>query len=173
VDEGTPFLPATVWIYFSDYLLVSSAFLVSEGWDEVKRFVRAYFVLLVIGAVIHLGWPTVFPREVFPVPGHGPSARALVALREVDLATSCLPSMHVAGSYLAAFSLWNRRRSLFGGFVLWASAVALSTLTTKQHYLVDVVTGLGLAAILGAAFFWIPEFRAGQRSGWATASSAR
>ena len=96
VDAATPFLPATVWIYFSDYLLVSSAFLVSEGWDEVRRFVRAYFVLLAIGAAIHLAWPTVFPRQAFPVPDSGLSARALTALRGVDLATSCLPSMHVA-----------------------------------------------------------------------------
>jgi membrane-associated phospholipid phosphatase len=173
VDAATPFLPATVWIYFSDYLLVSSAFLVSEGWDEVRRFVRAYFVLLAIGAAIHLAWPTVFPRQAFPVTDSGLSARALTSLRGVDLATSCLPSMHVAGSYLAAFSLWHRRRSLFGAYVLWATAIAVSTLTTKQHYLVDVVTGLGLAVVLAAVFFWIPELRGGQRRGWAIASSAR
>jgi membrane-associated phospholipid phosphatase len=159
VDAWAPFLPATVWIYFSDYLLVSSAFLVSEGWDEVKRFVRAYFVLLAIGAVIHLCWPTAFPREAFPVPGNDGSARALTALRGVDAATSCLPSMHVAGSYLAAFSLWHRRRSLFGGYVFWATAVAVSTLTTKQHYLVDVLAGLALAVALAAVFFWAPELR--------------
>lgn len=172
VDAWFPFLPGTVWIYVSDYLLVVSAFLVSEGWEEVRRFVRAYFVLLAVGAVIHFAWPTVFPREAFPIPAGGPSASALATLRSVDAPTSCLPSMHVAGSYLAAFSLWHRRRSLFAGYVLWATAVAASTLTTKQHYLVDVVTGLGLAMALGAVFFWIPEFR-GQRSGWATASSAR
>jgi len=169
VDQATPFLPGTVWIYFSDYLLVSSAFLVSEGWEEVKRFVRAYFVLLAIGAVIHLGWPTVFPREAFPVGGAAVSEHALAALRRVDAATSCLPSMHVAGSYLAAFSLWHRRRSLFLGYVLWATAIAVSTLTTKQHYLVDVLSGLSLAAVLGAVFFWIPELRERDRSSWAGA----
>ena len=169
IDQGTPFLPQTVWIYFSDYALVSSAFLVSEGWDEVKRFVRAYFVLLVIGAIIHFTWPTVFPREAFPVLGDGPSDRALVALRGVDAATSCMPSMHVAGSYLAAFSLWHRRRSLFLGYVLWATAIALSTLTTKQHYLVDIISGLSVAAVLAGVFFWIPEFRGKDRATWAGA----
>ena len=168
-DAAVPFLPATVWIYFSDYLLVSSAFLVSETWDEVKRFVRAYFVLLAIGAAIHFAWPTVFPRDAFPITGDGMSARALSSLREVDAPTSCLPSMHVAGSYLAAFSLWHRRRSLFAGYVAWATAVALSTLTAKQHYLVDVISGLSLAAVLAVVFFWIPEFRGKDRAAWAGA----
>ncbi|HZX41480.1 MAG TPA: phosphatase PAP2 family protein [Myxococcaceae bacterium] len=173
VDAWVPFLPATVWIYFSDYFLVSSAFLVSETWDEVKRFVRAYFVLLALGAVIHFAWPTVFPREAFPVTGSGLSARALASLRGVDAPTSCLPSMHVAGSYLAAFSLWHRRRSLFAGYVAWATTVALSTLTTKQHYLVDVLTGLGLAVALAAVFFWIPEYRGGRRNGWGLSAAPR
>jgi membrane-associated phospholipid phosphatase len=173
VDTAVPFLPPTVWIYFSDYLLVSSAFLVSDTWDEVKRFVRAYFVLLAIGAVIHFAWPTVFPRDAFPIARDGMSARALAALRGVDAATSCLPSMHVAGSYLAAFSLWHRRRSLFGGYVLWATAVAVSTLTTKQHYLVDVLAGLLLAVALAGVLFWIPEYRGGRRGGWGLSPAAR
>ena len=173
VDASVPFLPGTVWIYFSDYLLVSMAFLVSESWDEVKRFVRAYFVLLAIGAVIHFAWPTVFPRDAFPITGDALSARALSSLRGVDAPTSCLPSMHVAGSYLAAFSLWHRRRSLFAGFVAWATGVAVSTLTTKQHYLVDVVTGLGLAVALAAVFFWIPEYRGGLRNGWGLPAAPR
>jgi membrane-associated phospholipid phosphatase len=173
VDATTSFLPWTVWIYFSDYFLVSSAFLVSETWDEVKRFVRAYFVLLFIGAVIHLSWPTVYPRALFPAPVRTFSGRALEWLRGVDLATSCLPSMHVAGSYLAAFSLWHRRRSLFGGYVLWATAIAVSTLTTKQHYLVDVLAGLLLAAALAAVFFWIPELVIRERDGTWRFRSAR
>ncbi len=173
VDASVPFLPETVWIYFTDYLLVSLAFLVSESWDEVKRFVRAYFVLLAIGAAIHFAWPTVFPRDAFPISGHGLSGRALSSLRGVDAPTSCLPSMHVAGSYLAAFSLWHRRRSLFAGYVAWATAVAVSTLTTKQHYLVDVVSGLGLAVALTGVFFWIPEYRGGPRNGWGLPAAPR
>ncbi len=173
VDAAVPFLPGTVWIYFSDYVLVAAAFLLQETWPAVRRYVRTYFALLVVGAVIHLLWPTVFPREWFPLDGGSPSARALGTLRGVDAATSCLPSMHVAGSYLGAFSLWRHRPAVFGAFLLWATAVAASTLSTKQHYLVDIFAGLVLALAIAMVFFWIPELRGGQRSGWATASSAR
>jgi membrane-associated phospholipid phosphatase len=171
VDKGVPFLPWTVWIYFSDYLLVAAAFMLQNTWPEVWRYVKTYLSLLAVGAVIHLTWPTVFPREAFPVDGATLSARALDALRGVDAATSCLPSMHVAGSYLAAFSLWRHRPAVFGGFLLWATAIAASTLTTKQHYIVDILAGLFLAVALALVFFWrAPE---PQRSGWATASNAR
>jgi len=173
VDSAVPFLPGTVWIYFSDYLLVAVAFMLQGSWPAVRRYVKTYFALLVVGAFIHLFWPTVFPREWFPLDGGSTSARALGTLRGVDAATSCMPSMHVAGSYLAAFALWRHRPAVFGAFLLWATAVAASTLTTKQHYLVDIVAGLLLAAAIAAVFFWIPEPRGGQRSGWATASSTR
>ena len=157
VDAAVPFLPGTVWIYFSDYVLVAAAFLLQETWPAVRRYVRTYFALLVVGAFIHLLWPTVFPREGFPLDGGSTSARALATLRGVDAATSCMPSMHVAGSVLAALSLWRQRPWVFGTWLAWASAVSVSTLTAKQHYIVDVVAGIALAVVFWAAFFWLPQ----------------
>jgi membrane-associated phospholipid phosphatase len=165
LDAAVPFVPATLWIYFSDYLLVASAFLLCRDWTEVRRFVRAYFALLVVGSAVHLLWPTTFPRDGFPVSGDGITVTAFRILRQIDLPTSCLPSMHVASSYLAAFSLWRHRPSVRAVWLAWATAVAVSTLTAKQHYLVDVVAGLGVAAAFWALFFWGPELRSSQRSG--------
>ncbi len=71
IDAAVPFVPATVWIYFTDYFLVASAFLLCTSWTEVKRFVRAYFVLLVTGSAIHVLWPTIFPRAGLPHRGDG------------------------------------------------------------------------------------------------------
>jgi membrane-associated phospholipid phosphatase len=173
IDTAVPFVPATVWIYFTDYLLVASAFLLCTSWTEVKRFVRAYFVLLVTGSAIHFLWPTIFPREAFPIEGTGVTAYALRFLRQVDLPTSCLPSMHVASSYLAAFSLWRHPPRLYAVWLSWATAVGVSTLTAKQHYLIDVLAGLAMAGAFWALFFWLPDVRNRQASGWAVASSSR
>jgi membrane-associated phospholipid phosphatase len=172
VDAAVPFLPLTFWIYFSDYLLVISAFLLQRTRSEVRQFARAYFTLLVVGSTIHLLWPTTFPRDTFPLPGEHPFTEfAFSLLRQVDLPTSCLPSMHVAGSYLAAFSLWRRSRAIFTGWTSWATAVAVSTLTAKQHYVVDVLAGLALAAAIWFVFFgW--RARA-QRSGLGATSTLR
>lgn len=163
LDAAVPFVPLTFWIYVSDYLLVASAFLLVRTWREARQFALAYLALLLVGSSIHLAWPTVFPRESFPISGDDLTSRAFVFLRQIDLPTSCLPSMHVAGSYLAAFSLWRRPRYLFTVWTSWATAVAISTLTVKQHYAIDVAAGLTLAALFWVAFFLLPDRRAGAR----------
>jgi membrane-associated phospholipid phosphatase len=159
LDAAVPFVPLTLWIYVSDYVLVATAFLLVRTWAEAKQFARAYLALLVIGAAVHLMWPTTFPREAFPLVGDGVTERVFALLRQVDLPTSCLPSMHVAGSYLAAFSLWRHGRGVFVLYTSWATAVAVSTLTAKQHYAVDVVAGFALAAALWAVFFAVRAHR--------------
>ncbi len=162
-DAAVPFVPSTLWIYVSDYVLVASAFMLCADWDSVKRFARAYFALLVTGSTVHLLWPTLFPREAFPLTGDGVTATVFGLLRKVDLPTSCLPSMHVASSYLAAFSLWRHRGVVRVGWLAWATAVAVSTLTAKQHYAIDVLAGLALAGVFWAGFYWLPELLAQQR----------
>jgi membrane-associated phospholipid phosphatase len=156
LDAAVPFVPLTLWIYVSDYVLVAGAFLLIPTWADARRFARAYFALLVVGSTIHLLWPTTFPREAFPISGDDLTARAFRLLRTVDLPTSCLPSMHVASSYLAAFSLWRRSRAIFTAWTSWATAVAVSTLTAKQHYALDVFAGFALAAAFWALFFALP-----------------
>ena len=181
VDTAIPFVQSTLWIYFSDYFLVASAFMLSRTWAEVVRFVRAYFALLLTGATIHFLFPTAFPREAFPVMGDDFTARALLVLRHVDLPTSCLPSMHVASSFLAAFALWRHRPLFLQLWTLWATLVAISTLTLKQHYAVDVGAGLLMAGLFWAAFFYWPEVagtrpqspQSPQSSGRTLASTAR
>lgn len=173
VDTLVPFVPLTFWIYFSDYLLVASAFMLSRTWAEVKRFARAYFALVTTGMVVHFLWPTAFPRDAFPLVGDDFTTRAFLVLRQIDLPTSCMPSMHVAGSYLAAFSLWRQRPPYFWVWTAWATAVAISTLTVKQHYAVDVVAGALMAAVFWAALFWYPVARGAQPSGSTVASTSR
>lgn len=171
-DAAVPFVPATVWIYLSDYALVATAFFWCSTWHEVKRFTAAYLALLVLGATFHLAWPTLFPREAFPLVALGPTGQALAFLRRLDLPTSCLPSMHVAGSVLAALSLWKKRRLVFGVWSFWAGAVSVSTLTVKQHYLADVVAGTALAVGCWLVFFWLPELAARRANSAATAGEA-
>jgi membrane-associated phospholipid phosphatase len=171
VDAMVPFVQATFWVYFSDYFLVGSAFMLSRTWADVKWFARSYFALLFTGALIHVLWPTAFPRESFPVVGDDLTARALAALRQIDMPTSAMPSMHVAGSFLAAFSLW-RRPQLLWVWTAWATAVAISTLTVKQHYAVDVLAGLLMAVVFWAGFFWAPVARGRHPRGRRLASTS-
>jgi membrane-associated phospholipid phosphatase len=66
-----------------------------------------------------------------------------------DTAKDCFPSQHVAVAFLTAFHVQRLSRSWGPPFFLLAIAIAISTLTTKQHYLWDVIAGTLMA---GAAY---------------------
>jgi membrane-associated phospholipid phosphatase len=68
-----------------------------------------------------------------------------------DVRYNCLPSLHVAQCFLAAFTCGIEHRGVGAFAAVWASRVADSTLLTKQHYVLDVAGGVLLAAVA----YWI------------------
>jgi membrane-associated phospholipid phosphatase len=147
VDQAIPFIPETVWIYNSDMILFPAAYLVSNSMTVLSRYLYSFLFVLLISVAIFLFWPTIYPRDLFPLPPTLDTwtAKTFNHLRNVDTPANCLPSLHVSMSYLAAFIYLDHQREKFAFFFTWATLVALSTLTTKQHYLADVVTGFALA----------------------------
>jgi membrane-associated phospholipid phosphatase len=62
--------------------------------------------------------------------------------------------------YLSSFAfLSENRRRAFGIFFCWSTLIALSTLTTKQHYLADIVSGLTLAVPVFYWFHYLQPYR--------------
>jgi membrane-associated phospholipid phosphatase len=76
----------------------------------------------------------------------------LRVIYSIDARYNCLPSLHVAQCFLAAFSCSVVHRGVGIVAIVWASFVALSTLYTKQHYVLDVITGILLACVAYAIF---------------------
>jgi membrane-associated phospholipid phosphatase len=157
VDAAVPFVPAAVWVYVSIHFLVMGSFFSLEGADRVRRFITAYLCALAVGVTVHWFLPTELPREAWPVLGDSLTAQALAKLRELDTPTSCLPSMHVAFSWLAALALWKSSARRFAFGAAWAAAITASTMLTKQHYLADVAGGLVLAVAVWWVFLALPE----------------
>jgi membrane-associated phospholipid phosphatase len=149
LDRG-PLLPWTAWVYVSYPLLFLVVFVLEDDLERLGRYLRGTFVLNVASNAFFLAYPTTFARS--PVPPGGASASLLECVRSLDAAANCLPSLHVSTSYLAAFLA--ARRSARRGVIAfaWATAIAVSTVTTKQHYAVDGLAGLGLAALIDAVF---------------------
>lgn len=159
VDQAVPFLPDTAWIYFTDYFLVFTAFSSLRAATAVLRFSVAFLAMVLAGFLVHTLYPTTYPRELFPITDAAlPFTQAVFErFRWVDTPTSCFPSMHVACSYFSAFALRDLRLRTHYLFVGWATLVAASTLTTKQHYAVDILAGLALSGAVWAVFYrWLP-----------------
>lgn len=153
LDLAVPLIPETVWIYLSNYALVLFAFVLCR---DTRRFAVAGFSVIVASVLVQWLWPVAYPRELYPIdPAGGLSAAALVMLRSIDAPVSCLPSLHVGLAFVSALALGRSPPVSHPGavtrlFFVWVGAVALSTLTVKQHYVLDVFGGLLLAAAVHA-----------------------
>lgn len=159
VDRAVPFVPQSFWLYLSDYLLVFIAFLLCRRPGSAARFTFAFMTTVVVATLVHAVWPIAYPRALFPMPEDAsPFMHWMVArFREVDSPASCMPSLHVATAFLAAFAVVWEGDARAPALVAWAALVWGSTLTTKQHYLVDGVVGLVLALAVGALFYGRPH----------------
>jgi membrane-associated phospholipid phosphatase len=159
LDLWTPFLPATVFLYVSDYLLAFVAFMSLEKRESVHRFLWVFMSCVGVAGLIHWVWPTTFPRDQFPIPQDASAVTqlALRLLRTFDSPNSCLPSLHVATATGSAVLVYRERPRLSLGLLVWALVVCASTLTAKQHYVVDVVAGW---AMLGVVLLAVDAVRA-------------
>ncbi len=147
-DSAIPFVPETIWIYLSEYPLLISAFVITRNPEALQRYLKSTLFLLAISALIFTLFPTSYPREWFPLPaGLDPGSRFLFELqRSGDSPLNCFPSLHV-GSVLTSVLLLRERPRAFVIFFIWAILICLSTLTTKQHYIWDVIGGAALTLL--------------------------
>jgi hypothetical protein len=153
LDRWVPFLEWTWTIYyFGDlYIVFWGAFVVwrmPEPW--FRRAMLAYAGMIVVGAAVQLAVPA---RAPWPE-ALGAAQRwvhGLIAMRP----HACLPSMHVALSvFPAALSVvvfdgrWLRATS-----VGMAVLITVSTVTLKEHFILDAAAGVFLAS--GAFVYWV------------------
>lgn len=151
-DQAIPFIPWTIWIYLTEYFLFISVYLIAKNIVNVNKYLYSIIAMQIVSVIIFIIWPTIYPRGDFPLPAQSPNLTIQIFnyLRMVDRPTSCLPSLHISSCYLSAFVFLDEQRGKFWPFFLWATAIGISTLTTKQHYIIDIIAGLGMAYL----FYW-------------------
>ena len=170
IDNAVPFIPETIWIYLSEYFLFFTTYAAMKDIRLSNRYVYSFLSLQTVSVLIFWVFPTAFPRDLFPLPEGLDAATAYVfkSLRTTDSPANCLPSLHVSSVYLSALMFLKERRSKFPYMFLWATMIGVSTLTTKQHYLIDVITGL----LMAVTFHWIFDTLVTYRGSEAVAGTA-
>jgi membrane-associated phospholipid phosphatase len=153
LDHAIPLIPWTVWVYISYPLLFLFVYVHEKDRGALSRYLYAALAINLVSELIFICWPTAVDRTLFPLPQHfeSLSLNLMKQVRSVDEAGNCFPSLHVSTSLLSAFMVWGRSKARFCLVLFWALAISISTMTTKQHYFVDVLSGAALA--LGA--YWI------------------
>ena len=145
IDVNTPFLPWTVWIYSSVYFMPLFAAVYVTKKEHYNRIAVSYVLTATICTLFFLFYPTIYPR---PQIGENSITGILLRiLHFIDTPANCWPSGHVAYAFLSAFWVARFRRKEGAWLIFWAFLIAISTLTTKQHYIWDVLAGYFLARL--------------------------
>ncbi|MGC8926600.1 MAG: phosphatase PAP2 family protein [Myxococcota bacterium] len=151
IDRIIPLVPGWSWIYEMLFIFPIFLVLILETLDEVKKVGFSIIMCDLVAYPIFLMFPVMSVRP--EVPMNTASEILLNFIYYVDLPTNCFPSLHVAVSMVSAFVIYHKTG--FSG--IWAITlgilISLSTLFTKQHYFLDVVSGLLLATFCYYAFY--------------------
>ncbi len=151
LDHAMPLWPAWIAVYASLYFC---AFLlplvVVRGRELFRQSMKAYvFVMLVSYAGFWL-YPTVAPRTDKTVVS-GFAEWSLQLFYDIDQPYGCFPSLHVAYSFVGALACYRMHRGVGLAASLWSILIGLSTVYTKQHFVVDAIAG----GVMGVAAYWL------------------
>ena len=152
LDRAFPVEPAWSVVYLSLFLAALLPVFVVHQQALVRRVVLAYLAVWLGAYVVFLAYPTICPRPSDAVIGGDFSAWLLRAIYSSDIRYNCLPSLHVGQATLAALVCFHVHRGVGAVAGVWACLLAMSTLYTKQHYVLDVIAGALLAYVAYGVF---------------------
>lgn len=150
LDQAIPLIPWTLTVYASLYVLT----LLGSLLVDRTTFVRGLKTLLLVAAVSFISFmlfPSAYPRPSL-ADVDSVFRPTLEWYYSNDPPLNTFPSLHVATAAVLAWMLRGVGRWQL--WACWAFLIALSTLTTKQHFIADVVGGVVVAA---AAVAWVEQ----------------
>lgn len=145
-EENIPYVDWTGLLYvsFFPFLLLMMYFAPKENFG---RMYLIFYAMCAAHFLIFIFFPTIFPRH------DNNNDWLFRIIKSVDAPNNCFPSMHVSVSVFWSLVILKRRNDWVGGLIFaCVILIALSTLTTKQHYVIDVFGGLAMA---GIAFLFV------------------
>lgn len=152
LDHALPLEPAWSVVYLSLFLAALLPVFVVHQQEMVRRTVNAFIAVWLVAYVVFLLYPTIGPRPLAKVVGGDFSVWLLQCIYASDFRYNCLPSLHVAQCFLAALVCNRIHRGVGAVAGVWAALVGVSTVYTKQHYVLDVISGALLAYLAYCIF---------------------
>ena len=150
LDEQIPFVPWTIIIYLGCYVFWIINYIIGCRQDRERafRFMGADLFAKLVCLICFLIFPTTNIRPV--IEGNSIWEELMRMLYHVDAADNLFPSMHCLTSAFCFIAVkgnekvpkWYKTASF-----LMTISICVSTLTTRQHVLIDVIAGVGLSEL--------------------------
>ena len=161
VDQLIPFVPEFIWIYHTivPVFLITTILLIKRK----DVFYTAFLSILLATVVMNLFYvylPVSYPREIWQPTDMSASSVFVELTRQIDGSNNAFPSGHVTLSWLLTLlvgltSFAKKHKWTQYIYALWASLISVSTLVLKQHFMVDVLSGVILATL---CYFLVKRF---------------
>jgi membrane-associated phospholipid phosphatase len=148
LDHRIAFEPLALPVYLSLWLYICLPAALMLTRAQVFDYGLRIAVLCLAGLAAFYVWPNAVP----PANIDWELYAGMAFLKGVDAAGNACPSLHVATAVFAAFWLHWMMPSLRLGSrarwlnAAWCTAIAYSTMATKQHVAIDVMVGSAFGA---------------------------
>jgi len=158
VDAMLPYLPFMHFPYLLCYVMPFGLFLISTDPEFLKPAYRTFIIANLAAFVFFAAFPVLGPERDSASADGSFVGMIIRVLRTVDTRYDALPSLHVTNPWLVALlSLYaSRSRAKQATFIFIAILISISTMLIRQHYFLDVITGMALA-FLSVRLVYIPK----------------
>lgn len=151
IDTKIPFVPAFFMPYCIWYLMIFIIpyYLYCKDKDKFIKYTMAYILCSMIGNIVFISYPSTVARPTVT----GTDIFSLIAkfIYWIDTPTNCFPSLHCAISMLFILYICESKNTNIITKIsvcIISILIMLSTLFTKQHVVVDFISGDILALIV-------------------------
>ena len=155
LDLDIPFVPSMTVVYLSMELLFLAGPFVLRTRREFQAAIAMLAVAIGVGGVCfllipaELAYPPVLESQL------GIWAGAYQVADAVNLTYNLVPSLHVALTVACVAAFARHARGITRALLwTWALGIALSTLLTHQHHLLDAVSGWVLGLLCFRFVYW-------------------
>lgn len=152
VDAFVPFCEHFVVFYCAWYplLIGLGLYLLFRDSAVYRRYMKYLAITFLVSAVVWFLLPTAQSLRPVVFPRDNIFSDIMAGLYSIDTNTNVLPSVHVVGSVGAALAAWDcphlrQRKWICPTITVLSILICASTLFTKQHAVLDLLTGLILA----------------------------
>lgn len=149
VDEHIPLWTPAILGYALYFPLCFLTFLIIKDENVLRKGIKVFILTALVTDLLFLIYPAYMPKPGLEVVN---VFDGLVAwIWRVDTNANAFPSQHVAYSVVCALVLGRAFRGKAVYLIALATAISISTMLVKQHYIWDVIGG-GLIAVIAYYF---------------------
>lgn len=159
IDKKIPAIPyfALIYVLWFPLIAIFPISLFKEAKNLYELYVICWIIDIVISVIIYLAYPTTCtrPSDLENIKG-GWMLKILYKFSYKGL--NCSPSMHCSISTLVLIFALTASTMPINLRIIYSTTalgIILSTLFTKQHVLIDLVTGVLLAMLIFLFVFYI------------------